>query len=151
MHRHGIADMQAVLIHFPSPDRQPVDTTSAIASPLPDDLPRPVALTDFRPVGAVGFVEQVVLGELGFAPRGRDVAPLLDIDDDEVRQVRLRERLAEVFDESQDDQRMRRAIELVHISPRHSEQACLDALNVSRSSWFRLLRQARERVLSGPD
>lgn len=149
MQQHGVADMPAVLIHYPEPDRRPMEAIEAIAAELPGDYPRAVALTDFRPFGAVGFVEQVVLGELG-APRSRpDAAALLVEDEDPVRQAELRSVLDEVFDGSDGDQRLRRAIELVHLGPRRSEQQRLDDLHVSRSTWFRLLRQARERILQG--
>lgn len=147
MQLHGVADMQAVLIHYPEPDRRPMEAIEAIAAELPGDFARAVALTDFRPAGAVGFVEAVVLGELG-APRSRpDAATLLVEDDDQERQAQLRTALDQVFDDSDADQRLRRAIELVHLGPRRSEQERLDTLHVSRSTWFRLLRRARERVL----
>jgi len=146
--RHGVVDMEAVLIHYPEPDRRPFDAISAIAAQLPKDYPRAVALSDFRPAGAVGFVEQIVLAELGVDRQDLDAAALLAPDDDPHRQAELRQLLDQVFDGSPDDQRLRTAIELVHLSPRQSEQACLDALHVSRSTWFRILRRARERILA---
>jgi hypothetical protein len=148
MHQHGVADMQAVLIHYPEPDRRPLDALAAIAYELPVDLPRKVAFSDFRPYGAVGFVEQIVLGELGIAPRSDDHAALLAVDDDPERQEQLRAVLDRVFGPAPDEQRLRQAIELTHLGPRRSEQECLDALHVSRRTWFRVLRQARERVLA---
>ena len=58
------------------------------------------------------------------------------------------------FAATPEDQRLRLVIELTHLHPRRSERECLEALHVSRSTWFRLLRKARERVLassaSGP-
>ncbi|MEZ5202843.1 MAG: ATP-binding protein [Acidimicrobiales bacterium] len=148
MHQHGVADMQAVLIHYPSPDRRPLEALSAIAAQLPDDLPRNVALSDFRPFGAVGFVERIVLGELGLAPPATDAAALLADDDDPQRQAQLRSLLDRVFGEAPEEQRLRQAIELAHLPPHRSEHECLEALHVSRSTWFRLLRKARERLLS---
>lgn len=147
MHQHGVADMQAVLIHYPAPDRRPVEVTAAIASEVDHDLPRRVALSDFRPLGAVGFVEQIVLGELGVAPIRTDAIALLAETDDPEREAQLRALLDRVFDDGASDQRLRTAIELAHLGPHRSEQECLNALHVSRSTWFRLLRQARERVL----
>jgi len=147
MHQHGVGDMQAVLIHYPAPDRRPMEVIQAIASDVPDKLPRPVALSDFRPLGVVGFVEQIVLGELGVAPTRSDAVTLLAETDDPQREEQLRALLDRVFDQSASDQRLRGAIELAHLGPRRSERECLNALHVSRSTWFRLLRQARERVL----
>ncbi|MGN6696433.1 MAG: ATP-binding protein [Aquihabitans sp.] len=147
MLQHRVGDMQAVLIHYPEPDRRPIEAISAIADDVTDELPRLVALSDFRPFGAVGFVEQIVLAELGVPGPTAGAAALLVEDDDEERQAQLRELLDQVFDGSEEDQRLRRAIELVHLGPHRSERERLNALHVSRSTWFRLLRQARERVL----
>lgn len=147
MHQHGVADMQAVLIHYPAPDRRPREVIAAIASEVTEELPRPVALSDFRPLGAVGFVEQIVLGELGVAPTRTDAVALLAETDDPEREDRLRALLGQVFGDNPADQRLRTAIELAHLGPHRSERECLNALHVSRSTWFRLLRQARERVL----
>lgn len=147
MHLHGIPDMQAVLIHFPQPDRRPLEIVSALSGPLHADLQRPVAISDYRPDGAVGFVEAVVLAELGFSAPPGDLAGLLALDADPDRQARLHARLDVVFDESEADQRLRKVIELVHLGPRQSEREALESIHVSRRTWFRLLRQARERVL----
>lgn len=147
MHQHGVADMQAVLIHYPPPDRRPIDAIAAIATDVPGDLDRAVALSDFRPHGVVGFVEQIVLGELGVTVSRPDARTLLSTDDDPERQDQLRLLLDQTFGSSPHDQRLRAAIELAHLGPRRSERECLNALHVSRSTWFRLLRQARERVL----
>ena len=147
MHQHGVADMQGVLIHYPEPDRRPLEAIQVIADEVEQVLPRPVALSDFGPYGAVGFVEQIVLGELGVAPPRPDAAALLADDDDPHRQDQLRALLDDVFDATEADQRLRTAIELAHLGPHRSERELLSALHVSRSTWFRLLRQARERVL----
>lgn len=147
MLQHRMGDMQAVLIHYPGPDRRPIEAISAIAAEVTGELPRFVALSDFRPFGAVGFVEQVVLGELGVLRPGTSAAALLVEDDDEQRQEQLRALLDRVFAATEADQRLRTAIELAHLGPRRSERERLNALHVSRSTWFRLLREARERVL----
>lgn len=148
MLQRGVGDTQSMLIHYPAPDRRP-PTTSAIAREVPGVLPRAVAISDFRPAGVVGMVEAVVLGEHGFTQRRDDAAALLTDDEDPVRIARLRARLDEVFGPSEADRRLRQAIELVHLGSRSSEQECLDVLHVSRRSWYRLLRTARERVLAG--
>lgn len=145
MMQHGVGDMQTMLIHYPVPDRRPPVPTS-IASEVPGPLPRPVALSDFRPLGAVGNVEAMVLGELGFPPRSVDAGLLLKEDQDPMRIAALTARLDEVFGTSAEDRRLRRAIELVHLDARTSEEQCLAALNVSRRTWFRILRSARERL-----
>jgi len=143
------ADMQTMLIHYPTPDRRP-QLPSAIAVEVPGDLPRPVAVSDFRPHGAVGTVESMVLSEHGFAARDLDIdrTALLAEDDDPERIARLTRALDEVFGSSPAEQRLRRAIELVHLGARRSEEECLEALYVSRPTWYRLLRTARERVLA---
>lgn len=147
MHLHGVADMQAVLIHYPAPDRRPYEALAAIAAPLPGARDRQVALSDFRPFGAAGFVESIVLAELGVSTRRVDHTALLADDGDAARSEALRVRLAEVFDDSPKDRRLCQVIELAHLGPRPSEQECLDQLHVSRRTWFRLLREARERVI----
>ncbi|MDM4761715.1 ATP-binding protein [Galbitalea sp. SE-J8] len=145
MLRHGVPDVQSILIHYPEPDRRP-PITATIASEVLERMPRPVALSDFRPAGVVGNVEAMVLAEQGFLPRGGDRSALLSRDDDVVRIARLVEVLDEVFVASPTDRRLRRAIELVHLGSRHTEEDCLAELHVSRRSWYRLLRAARERV-----
>lgn len=147
MHQHGVADMQAVLIHYPAPDRRLREVIAPIASEVAEVLSRPVAFSDFRPLGVVGFVEQIVLGELGVARTRTDAIALLAETDDPEREAQLRAMLDRVFDDGDSDQRLRAAIELAHIGPNRSERECLEALHVSRSTWFRLLRQARERLL----
>ena len=145
MLQHGVGDMQSMLIHYPAPDRRP-PVPERIASEVPGQLPRKVALSDFRPFGAVGNVEAMVLGELGLVPRAIDAGALLQDDDDPARIAALSARLDQVFGTTVEDRRQRRAIELVHLGARADEQECLTALNVSRRTWFRILRTARERV-----
>lgn len=149
MLQRRVGDTQSMLIHYPTPDRRP-PTTAALARELDGPLPRPVAISDFRPLGVVGMVEAMVLHEQGFQPRQADPGALLVEDSDRARIAALRARLDTVFDASESDQRLRRAIELVHFGVRTDEADCLAALNVSRRTWFRLLRTARERVLAGP-
>ena len=148
MLQRGVGDMQSMLIHYPSPDRRPTVQT-AIATEVDGDLARGVAISDFRPDGAIGTVEAMVLGEHGLTRSSSGRAELLVQDDDVHRIARLREVLDEVFDDSDTDRRLRETIELVHLGGRRSEQECLEAMHVSRRTWFRLLRTARERVAAG--
>lgn len=147
MHRHGVPDMLAVAIHYPEPDRRPIEVVEVLAQPATGALSRPVMLSNFSPGGAVGFVEAIVLSDLGFPARNVDLVSLIAANDDPHREQALRSRLDEVFDNSPADQRLRRAIELAHIGPKRSVDECLEIMHVSRRTWFRLLREARERVV----
>ena len=144
MVRRGV-DMRSMLIHYPAPDRLP-PVPNAIAAEVDAPLTRPVAISDFRPLGAIGTVEAMVLSEHGFLPPSQDLSTLLIDNDDPERLERLRARLDEVFDSGASDQRLRRAIELIHLGTRADEDERVAALNVSRRTWFRLLRTARERI-----
>jgi len=148
MRRHRVATMEAVLIHYPEPARRPDDVLSLLAKPMAGPWEHEVYFSEFRPGGAVGFVERAVFADLGATPPDASLAELLAPDEDSARQDRLRAVLDAVFGDSRDEQRLRQSIELTHMSPRRSEQECLDTLHVSRATWFRLLREARERVLA---
>ncbi len=145
MTQHGMPDMHAVLLHFPDPDRRPVDAIAPVTRDLPH-LPRSIALSDFRPIGAAGFVEAIVLRELGVEPRSHDPLALLAAPDSPERTAALGRLLDEVFDDGTRDRLLRRVLELAHLEPRRSEAELLSILHVSRRTWFRLLREARERV-----
>jgi hypothetical protein len=149
--QRGAGDLEAILLHYPPPDRRPA-VTAAIAGELEGGMPRQVAISDFRPWGAIGSVEAFVLAEHGRDPRpvptSGEVRALLADDRDPVRIARLRARLDLVFADNAEDQRLRRALELVHLGERATEEECLAELHVSRRSWFRLLRTARERLVS---
>ena len=149
MRQHGVADIRSILIHYPEPVRRPAET-AAIDDAVAGPLARPVAISDFGPSGAVGFVEGIVLRENGFEPRAGDRSELLADDDDPDRIARLTTALETVFGSSSTDRRQRRAIELVHLGSRHTEEECLEELHLSRRSWYRLLRTARERLLAAP-
>lgn len=145
MLQHGVPDLQSILIHYPEPDRRP--PTPGAFTRLVDGVElRPVAITDFRPLGAVGAVEAMVLAENGGGSSRHRGPDLLADSFDGERIAQLRARLDVVFGPSAQDQRLRTAIELVHLDLRASEEECLARLNVSRRTWFRLLRTARERV-----
>jgi hypothetical protein len=148
MRRHRVATMESVIIHYPEPARRPDDVISMLAKPLEGPWEHEIFFSDFRPGGAVAFVEGAIYAELGVARPDASLAELLAPDDDAARQERLVAVLDAVFGDSVDDRRLRQAIELAHLGPRRSEQECLDTLHVSRATWYRLLREARERVLA---
>jgi hypothetical protein len=148
MRRHRAATMEAVIIHYPEPARRPEDAISLLAKHKDGPWEHEIFLSDFRPGGAVAFVEGAVFADLGVAPPDPSLAELLAADDDPLRQSRLVAVLDEVFGGAQDEARLRLAIELTHLTPRRSEQECRDTLHVSRATWFRMLREARERVLA---
>jgi len=103
---------------------------------------------DFRPRGAVGFVEAIVLAEQGFKPRGPGNADLLADTNDPERAARLRKVLDVVFGDTPEDRRLRAILGAVHLGPRRSEASLLAEFHVGRTTWYRLLRIARERVLA---
>lgn len=142
----GRTDLEALLVHFPEPDRRPADAVAAITRPLDLDLARPVGLTDFRPLGAAGFVEAVVLRGLGAEPRGGDALTALGDAHAEGDVARLARVLDDVFTDDPHDRRLRRAIELVTLDQRLPEAEILAAMHVSRRTWYRILREARERL-----
>jgi len=147
MYRSGMPGLQAILMYFPAPGRHPGDAAT-LGYEVADAGPRTIAVADLRPGGAVDFVERVVLLELGIERPGTGSADLLAPGDDPEREARLRALLDRVFGGSVDDRRLRAVIELAHLGRRRSEQECLEALHVSRPTWYRLLRRARERVLT---
>lgn len=147
MQHVGVPNLEALLMGFPEPDRRP--TANAIDSvEISDAGPRAIRVSDFRPHGAVGFVEAIVLAEQGFTPHAPGTADLLAPTDDPQREARLRTVLDEVFDESPEDRRLRAYLEAAHLGPRRSEAALLAEFHVGRTTWYRLLRVARERVLA---
>lgn len=147
MRHAGIPDLQAILMSFPAPDRRP--GPNAIDSyEITDAGEHPVTVSDFRPHGAVGFVEGIVLAEQGFDPHASEATQLLEDNIDPEREARLRAVLDEVFGDSAEDRQMRAILEAAHLGPRQSEAALLVQFHVSRTTWYRLLRTARERVLS---
>lgn len=147
MRHAGAPDLEAMLMSFPEPARPPA--SNAIDSYVIDDAgPRVVVVSDFRPRGAVGFVEAIVLTEQGFEPREPGNADLLTGTRDPERDERLRAVLDEVFGDSADERRLRAVLEAAHLGTRRSETALLAEFHVGRSTWYRLLRAARERVLA---
>lgn len=149
MRRHGLVDMEAVYIHYPEPARRPALVIAALAAPLEGSDPL-VYVTDLRPGGAVAYVQRIIMGELGLEAKVPTNEHLLAPGEDAAREAELVRVLDAVFGHSPEEQRLRRAIELAHTGPRRSQQECLEDLHVSRATWFRLLREARARVLSAP-
>ena len=147
MQHAGAPDLEVILMSFPEPDRRP-DPNAIDSAEISDAGPRTVRVSDFRPLGAVGFVEAIVLGEQGFEPRGPGTLDLLAATEDPEREARLRAVLDEVFDDSPEDRRLRAVLEAAHLGPRRGEAALLAEFHVGRSTWYRLLRAARERVLA---
>lgn len=140
--------MTAVLVHFPEPQRRPIGTVEPITRILAEGLDRPVVLTDFRPLDVARFVEAQVLREHGAAALASDALSLLTLPPDDPRRVAL---LDDVFGDDDRDRRLRCALDLAHASPPVGEREALTRLHVSRRTWFRLLREARERVAAHPD
>lgn len=147
MRHAGIPDVEAMLMSFPEPDRQ-TGPTAINSFELLDAGPRAVSVSDFRPLGAVGFVEAIVLAEQGFSSRGPGTEALLAPTDDPDREARLRAVLDEVFTGSREDRALRAVLEAAHLGPRLGEAALLEHFHVGRSTWYRMLRAARERVLA---
>ncbi len=147
MQHAGAPDLEVILMSFPEPDRRP-DPNAIDSSEISDAGPRTVRVSDFRPLGAVGFVEAIVLGEQGFEARGPSALDLLAATDDPEREARLRAVLDEVFGDSEEDRRLRAVLEAAHLGPRRGEASLLAEFHVGRSTWYRLLRAARERVLA---
>lgn len=154
MRRIDMPDVEAILLHFPEPDREP-GVNPQVSTPVLGASDLPVTINDFRPIGAVGFIEALVLSEQGYTSRSgapRDLlAPEADAEANADREARLRAVLDRVFGSSADDRRLRQAIELAHLGPRRTEAQLLAAMHVSRPTWYRLLRRARERVLAADE
>ncbi len=147
MRHAAVPDLEVILMSFPEPNRRP--GSNAIDTEEIDDAgPRAVVVSDFRPLGAVGFVEAIVLREHGFEPRGAGAVALLAATNDPERETRLRAVLDKAFGDSPDDKRLRAIMEAAHLGGRRSEASLLAEFHVGRSTWYRLLRTARERVLS---
>ena len=147
MRHTGVPDLEAILMTFPEPNRRP-NATATDSYDIRDAGPRAVVVSDFRPHGAVGFVEAVVLSEQGFDPREPGNADLLAPNQDPHREARLLAVLDEVFGDSPQERQLRAVLEAAHLGPRRSEAALLAQFHVGRTTWYRLLRTARERVLA---
>ncbi|MBN9176727.1 MAG: ATP-binding protein [Microbacterium sp.] len=141
--RHGRPDMTAVVAHFPAPDRRPLPSVEPITRMMASARGRPVVLTDFRPWDVARFVEAQVLSELGVAAPAADALELLGRHDLASEREAL---LSAVFGDNPRDRRLRTVLDLAYAASPVTEAEALDELHVSRLTWFRLLREARERV-----
>lgn len=146
MRRVALPELEAILLHFPEPNREP-GLNESVSVPAHAEGDLLFTMNDFRPVGAVGFIEGLVLSEQGYTSRSGMPRDLLANDADADREERLRAVLDRAFGTSAEDRRLRRVIELAHLGPRRAEAELLATMHVSRPTWYRLLRRARERVL----
>lgn len=143
LRRGGVADLRFLLSYYPDPTRLP----SAFLEAAPW-RPVPVEgiaawLIDWGPAGAIGFALNTVLREQGYPDRNYADALLSSADT-----ARLAAELPRIFGDSVEDRLLRRVIELAHLSPGMTQGQIIGALHVSRATYFRLLRRARERVLA---
>lgn len=108
---------------------------------------------DFGPGGPVAFYHSIVRAENGEPPLAaaggaRLLAELVaarDRSDDRLRS-RLRARLDTVFGAAPNDRRLLAVLEASYLEGPSSEGALLQRLHLSRSTYYRQLRAARERV-----
>ena len=108
---------------------------------------------DFGPGGQIAFYHSIVRAENGEpALVVSDGVSLLaeleaarDTADDSLHS-QLRERLAAVFGTDSTDRRLRSVLEASYLEGLLSETALLQRLHLSRSTYYRQLRAARERV-----
>ncbi len=141
----GVHDLRHCLTHFPDPGRRPVEFLAAAAwQPVPLWSPDSSWLMDWGPSGAIGFVLEQILREQGFGHDLPNRSSVLAPGSED----RLAALVAEVFDDTEADLLQRRIIELAHLGPGLSEREILSELYVSRATYFRLLRRARERLLA---
>jgi hypothetical protein len=140
LRRGGVADLRFLLSYYPDPTRLPSAFLAAAPwRPVPI-LDMAAWLIDWGPAGAIGFALNTVLREQGYPDRTNGDAILTD-------PARLAAALPGIFGDSVDDRLLRRVIELAHLSPGTTQGQIIATLHVSRATYFRLLRRARERVL----
>lgn len=145
LRRGGVADLRHWFMHLPIPAQRPI----AFLTAAPWRAVRLWTedsswLMDWGSSGAVGFALNTVLREQGYGDRAGD-ASLLAVG----AEARLAAALGRIFGESHEERQLRRVIELAHLSPGLTQAQILRTLHVSRATYFRLLRRARERVLEG--
>lgn len=157
MARGGIVNVRHIYAQYWNPTSIPTDFLESMGYRSPDSLNRTVGdgtvttwVSDFGPGGLVGFIHSLVLAENGedAAAGEREAAPLLDrlreVTDDSAEAVRLA--LDAVFDDGPKDRKLRDVLELTYLSPALGEQAILARLHLSRATYYRRLREARERL-----
>jgi AAA ATPase domain len=152
MARSGVLDLRWIMVRYP---RDPPVGVAFLASmgyrrmdvPQPGDASQ-TWLVDFGPGGLIGYIHSAVLVEHGFtaAPTSDVSAVLRDAAHDPDAREALQNALTSTFGESSDERRLAHVIELTHLSPGVGERDILEDLHVSRATYYRLLRVARERL-----
>lgn len=127
-------------------------------------------LSDFGPQGLAGFIHSIVLAENGAPPSksNRDGSELLravrEFGDDRAMAARaphesdpatgasaaraaVRAEVDARFDDSPSDRELHRVLEVGYLEPSLGERAILERLHLSRSAYYRKLREARERLV----
>lgn len=127
-------------------------------------------VADLGPRGVIGVVAAIVAAEQGLPPSRRDdeerswlLAALRDFRDEnamaargpadldpaaaaEASRERLRAAIDSAFGRSAEDRHLRRVLELGYLTPGLTEPAVLARLHLSRATYYRQLRAARERL-----
>jgi hypothetical protein len=142
--RCGLTDLRHCLMHYPDPDRRPHDFLAATDwQPVPLWAEGSTWLMDWGPSGAIGFALEQVLREQGYDEHPAR-SSLLALGSEE----QLAAALDLAFADTPDDRLLRWVIELAHLRPGLAEREILAELYVSRATYFRLLRRARQRILA---
>lgn len=140
MLRAGNCDMRWSIAYYPNADQIPRDYLQASGyEPLRFGPDGTCWIADFGPGGIVGFVLATILAEQGFTPLIADESVLADAD-------RLRIAIDTAFRRSEKDLQLRAVLELTHLDELPAAEI-IERLHVSRATYYRLLRTARERVL----
>ena len=127
-----------------------------------DGRPIETWLADFGIGGLIGLIDSMVAAENGTTVGSSDedlLAALRDYRDDAAMALRdpggdpgasrerVRDAIAASFDDGAHDQRLRRALELAHLDPASGEGDILTRLHLSRATYYRHLREARQRLV----
>jgi hypothetical protein len=143
LRRGGVTDLRHWLTHYPNPRHCP--TAFLVAAPWAEVslwARGSSWLMDWGAAGAIGYALNTVLHEHGYADRPGSGSLLAA-----GSESRLAVALGRIFSDTADDRALRQVIELAHLSPELTRPQVLSALHVSRATYFRMLRRARERVL----
>jgi hypothetical protein len=127
-------------------------------------------MADFGPSGLIGVAAALVAAETGDPPSdlAGDRAELLaavrayasdaamaarsPVSDPDAGRREVLARFVAAWGTGPEDAAARRVLELAYLTPGLGERAILETLHVSRATYYRLLRGARERLLvTGPD
>jgi hypothetical protein len=142
--RSGITDIRHCLTHYPDPSHRPTEFLAAAAwQPVPLWTAESSWMMDWGPGGAIGFTLEQVLREQGFAEVPHRSALLSPGSEAQLAAV-----VDRVFGDTEEDQLLRKVIELTHLRPGLTQRELLGEVYVSRATYFRLLRKARERILA---